>query len=662
MNVQGRRRTVTVGLGGAILLAIVAWIVGGQIRSPAQIAAETAAPDPSAITVPVERRVLSSEVIVRGTVRYGSPQPVVLATSDAKQTSNAASVVTTPPIRGSKVGEGSVAMSVSGRPLFVLQGAQASHRDIGPGARGLDVRQLESALSRMGFSPGQIDGRYDGQTASAVAAWYEQKGWQPFGPTSVQLDQLRAARAAAAAARDAYLTSRGAPPGDIAQARIDVATARDAVDAAVHDLSSQRGAVGLAQSQQRRDSALAATDVATKRAALSKARDALAEAQRNLATAPPDTSPAERAALGVAARQANDDVTVSQADLNSSLASAGAARREGREAVRRARADLARARKAVPRARRQVVLAEQRLQVLQNPDDSSLQRLVTQNALEESRSTAAEVRRLARQIGIQVPADEVLFFPTLPLRIDSVRSRRGDTITGRVMTVSNSRLAIDSSLSLNDAKLVRNGAQVTIEEPDLGVKTTGTVSLVADRPGTHKVDPGRIYLEVKPKTAPSALVGTSVKLTIAVNSTGKQVLVVPLTALSVGADGTSRVQVQRPGGRTDYVEVNPGLAAKGLVEVTPARGKLAPGDLVVVGARGGGAGAPSTSIGGGGSASGSGASGGSGGSASNGSTGASGSSGASSPTGSSKQSQGTGKGSTGAGAGSSGGTPAGTTP
>jgi putative peptidoglycan binding protein len=655
MNVQGRRRTVTLGLGGAILLAIVAWIVGGQIRSPAQIAAETSAPDPSAITVPVERRVLSSEVIVRGTVRYGSPQPVVLATSEAKQASNAASVVTTPPIHGSKVGEGSVAMSVSGRPLFVLQGAQASHRDIGPGAKGPDVRQLEAALSRMGFSPGSIDGHYDGQTASAVASWYEAKGWQPFGPTNVQLDQLRAARAAAAAARDAYLVSRGAPPGDIAQARIDVATARDTQDTAVHDLATQKGAVGLAQAQQRRDGALAATDVATKRAALTKAIDARAEAQRNLATAPPDTSPAERAALEVAARQANDDVTVAQADLNSSLAASSATGREGREAVRRARADLTRARKAVPRARRQVVLAEQRLQVLQHPDDTALQRLVTANALKESQSTASEVRRLARQIGIQVPADEVLFFSTLPLRIDSVRSRRGDTITGRVMTVSNSRLAIDSSLSLNDAKLVRNGAPVTIEEPDLGVRTTGTVSLVADRPGTHKVDPGRIYLEVKPKTAPSALVGSSVKLTIAVNSTGKQVLVVPLTALSVGADGTSRVQVQRAGGRTDYVEVNPGLAAKGLVEVAPTGGKLAPGDLVVVGARGGGAGAPSTSIGGGGSTSSTGASG------SGGSTGASGTPG-SPPTGGSRQSQGTGKGSTGAGSGTSGGTPSGTTP
>ena len=121
-------------------------------------------------------------------------------------------------------------------------------------------------------------------------------------------------------------------------------------------------------------------------------------------------------------------------------------------------------------------------------------RLVVQAAGQEARSTAADVARLARKVGVSVPADEVLFFGTLPLRVDSVRVRRGDTVTGRVMTVSNSRLAIDSSLSINDAKLVRPGAAVAIEEPDLGIKTTGVVTQVADRPGTHKVEPGRVYV------------------------------------------------------------------------------------------------------------------------------------------------------------------------
>ena len=90
----------------------------------------------------------------------------------------------------------------------------------------------------------------------------------------------------------------------------------------------------------------------------------------------------------------------------------------------------------------------------------------------------------------------------------------------------------------------------------------------------------------RPGTAPSQLVGASVKLTVSVKSTEKAVLVVPVTALSVGADGTSRVQVQRAGGRAEYVTVAPGLAAQGLVEVRPVRGKLEPGDLVIVGERG----------------------------------------------------------------------------
>src|SRR5439155_399569 len=66
------------------------------------------------------------------------------------------------------------------------------------------------------------------------------------------------------------------------------------------------------------------------------------------------------------------------------------------------------------------------------------------------------------------------------------------------------------------------------------------------------------------------------------------VLTVPVTALSVGADGSSRVQVQRPNGNTEYIAVVPGLAAKGLVEVRPVHGHLAPGDLVIVGERGSG--------------------------------------------------------------------------
>jgi hypothetical protein len=157
-----------------------------------------------------------------------------------------------------------------------------------------------------------------------------------------------------------------------------------------------------------------------------------------------------------------------------------------------------------------------------------------------------------------------------------------------------------------------------------------------------------VYLEITPGTAPAQLLGTSVKLTIAVKSTQQAVLTVPVTALSVGADGSSRVQVQRPGNQTQYVSVTPGLAAKGLVEVRPAGNDLAAGDLVIVGQRGDSA---STASAGGGTGAGS-TSGGTSGGTSSGSTGTSG--GRAPPTGPTGKSGGSG--------GATGGSSVGTTP
>src|SRR5215831_20003015 len=65
-------------------MALGAWYMGSKIQSPAEMAARTAAPEPSAILVPVESRVLSSDVVTRGTVRFGLPQPISIAPSAVK--------------------------------------------------------------------------------------------------------------------------------------------------------------------------------------------------------------------------------------------------------------------------------------------------------------------------------------------------------------------------------------------------------------------------------------------------------------------------------------------------------------------------------------------------------------------------------------------------
>jgi hypothetical protein len=77
-----------------------------------------------------------------------------------------------------------------------------------------------------------------------------------------------------------------------------------------------------------------------------------------------------------------------------------------------------------------------------------------------------------------------------------------------------------------------------------------------------------------------------VKLTISVKSSKGAVMAVPVSSLSVAGDGNTRVRVHRAG-QTQPINVVPGLAAGGLVEVRPERTELLrPGDLVVVGSRG----------------------------------------------------------------------------
>ena len=75
-------------------------------------------------------------------------------------------------------------LTASGCPVFVLQGRVPAYRDLVPGISGEDVRQLEKALARLGFSPGPVDGVDDQQTGAAVAKWYASRKWEPFGPNA----------------------------------------------------------------------------------------------------------------------------------------------------------------------------------------------------------------------------------------------------------------------------------------------------------------------------------------------------------------------------------------------------------------------------------------------------------------------------------------------
>jgi hypothetical protein len=271
--------------------------------------------------------------------------------------------------------------------------------------------------------------------------------------------------------------------------------------------------------------------------------------------------------------------------------------------VTRADADLKAARAAVVVAERSAALSTRQAKAGANIAESSLQQ--TRRGLDEKSAreqlanakdnvirASDELNDLESKTGVSVPANELLFFPSLPLRIDDTKLSRGDPVTGAVMTVTTARLAVDSSLDVADAKLVKVGATVEIEASDFDITLKGKITELATAPGTKGVDSDKVYVEVTPDAGPESnaeqLNGSSVKLTFPVRSTDTEVLAVPVAALSVAADGTSRVEVEdAPSKPTRFVTVTPGLAAEGKVAVTIVAGAtsgLKEGDLVVVGA------------------------------------------------------------------------------
>ena len=184
--------------------------------------------------------------------------------------------------------------------------------------------------------------------------------------------------------------------------------------------------------------------------------------------------------------------------------------------------------------------------------------------------------------GVQMASDEMIFMPTLPLRVSEVKTRVGIDPVEALMTVTDSSVSLDGSLTLDEARLVKPGMEVRIDEPTLGITARGRVTEVADRPGTKGVDGFHVYMAASIENPPPTLVGSSVRLTIPVSSTQGEVLAVPVSAVYLEPDGTSSVR-RSVDGKTVVVRVQPGVSSDGYVAVTAPEGGLSSGDLVVVG-------------------------------------------------------------------------------
>lgn len=575
--VSRRIKLLSAVLGAVAVAALVAWSLGSRIESPADAAARTAPPKPSPILVPVERRVLGANIVTRGTARFGLPQPVSIAPSMLKPAPGLVAVL---PARNTQVPEGDSLLSASGRPVFVLQGEVPAYRDLAPGIQGEDVRQLEQALRRLKFDPGPVDGRYDDRTAAAVARWYRAKGWEPFGPTQEQQAAIRGLERDAGEASKQSLATRAA-----------LAAAAPAVEAA--RATAERNARAAAVELGARLTELQ-TLQATGDAALSLAlQNERAKAANTEAAAEADLAAqtAEEAYVSLDPRQPETARVAARTRLEMARTAVARTRAEGRSAVlaaERALAGLpvrlAAAEAAVDAARQaeKAVALEGARAVQAALDGQKLAALESQLAERRAAQLATELAQARARVGVQVPVDEIVFIHALPVRVEELKLAVGAPASGTVLTVTDNELSVDAALPLDASALVEPGMKVAIDEPSLGVSATGVVRFVASTPGTRGVDGFHIYCEIKVDPTPVRLEGFSLRLTIPIKSTGGPVIAVPVSALSLAADGSSRVlrQVQDD---LRYVTVKPGLSADGFVEVTPVDGTLEPGSLVVVG-------------------------------------------------------------------------------
>lgn len=552
---------------------IGAWVAGSQIESPAEVAMRTAAPTASPILVPVEQRVLSTDVVTRGTVRFGLPQPISIVPSSLKPSS---SLVGTLPLLNTRFAEGDVILTASGRPIFIFQGTTPTYRDLVPGIHGEDVRQLKVALRRLGVYAGPIDDIYDQRTGVAVAQWYKKKGWEPFGPTREQTMAVRAVEREWADATRVRLAAESA-----------VATAAQSVSAARAAANQANQAAALERTARSDDRRRLADMQQTGKALPLETERARAAHAESAATADIAVQTAEQALIALDPRQPETARIAANARLELAKAARRKAQLESEIAIQAAEREQALANERIRLANatsaaaalegERIVRAAQEAQKIAEFD--------LKLATERVNLLATDLEIARQKLGIQIPADEIVFVPTLPVRVQEVTATVGAQATGTVMSVTDYRLAVDSALPLDAAQLVKPGMRVAIDEQALGIKATGVVAMVAPTPGTRGVDGFHIYFEVRIDDTPLQLDRVSVRLTIPVQSTQGEVIAVPVSAVSLAADGTSRVQVDI-NGALEYVPVTPGLSAGGYVEVTPIEGKLVPGQLVVVGYKG----------------------------------------------------------------------------
>ncbi|HTU72029.1 MAG TPA: peptidoglycan-binding domain-containing protein [Trebonia sp.] len=186
-----RRRNALIGTGvGAGLLAVGGLVGASFVKSPAQLAADTAAPAPTVVTAPVVSQILTSSVQMRGLIfpatEYDvyatAPSPAAGASGSSSSGSGSTPTYITrlDVAAGAAISSGEQLAEIDGAPLLALAGDVPMWRDLAPGDSGPDVLELQKALATLGYyDEGDTAGYYGSATEYAVTLYFDHLGYTP---------------------------------------------------------------------------------------------------------------------------------------------------------------------------------------------------------------------------------------------------------------------------------------------------------------------------------------------------------------------------------------------------------------------------------------------------------------------------------------------------
>ena len=571
--VEGRtsRRNIIIVAVVAVTMSVGGFLAAQLVISPEDAASRAAPPPAEPITVAVERKRLDATIITRGQIEFSGSVDVELADGTA------ANLVVTGriPEVGALVQPGSVVIEVTGRPVIGYPGQLPTYRTLVPGNSGPDVEQLEAVLAGLGYDPGPQDKLYDTQTGAAVAAHYRTLGYEPPPPS----EEAKAAVVAAQAQVDAAAAGVVA-----AQRSLDQVSAGPSRSARL----GLQGAIDLAQAAY--DDAQQ-TPTPPDQAAVDRANEALAAAQEHQTQA--------ELTLEKAVNSGATDISAERAAVD-----------QAQQGVAAAQAAVAEVSKGGPPSQSAIDQALNQLEIAIAERDEALDldTSAEQALLDDANraATAAQAALVAAQAaaGTPLPAQEAVWLADLPRRVDEVLVKRGAIVDGALMKVSGVDLSVQARVNAAEARLLKDGMPAQLTIPGSGeikatVKKVGGVAASSDGQGTDGETGTAVLLAPQNVGAEQAqaLRGANVKVTIPVQATSGEVLVVPVVALISDADGTPRVEVMDrdggPDGTTRFQSVAVGLTTGGDAEVRPvddAGGPVPPnaktlqeGSLVVIG-------------------------------------------------------------------------------